>query len=229
MNKFVKAIKELDIEAVKEIVRKEPKWLSWAEPTGKNGLHYLGGVVVGDDEEKIAASMELVKFLMAGGMDINSLHRIPEANCGEFPATPLWYAYTKGRNEQLYKFFLKKGAANPDSCMWAIAWYDDVAAGKLFVKHGATLEGKDALFVGSVGWKRYKFAEWLLDQGADVNTLGPDGLTALMIVVKRKDEDAIRMLLKRGADPDKQNKEGLSARRIGEEKGPKRIATLLNN
>lgn len=227
MNKFVKAIKELDVEAVKEIAHKEPKWLSWAEPSGKNALHYLGGVVVGDEQQKVEASMEIVKFLLAGGMDINSIHCIPEANCGEFPATPLWYAFTKGRNEKLYKFFLKKGAINPDSCMWAIAWYDDVAAGKLFVKHGATLEGKDALFVGAVSWKRYRFAEWLLDRGADVNTLGPDGLTALMIVVKRKDEDAIKMLLKRGADPDKANKEGISARSITRDKGPKRILDLL--
>jgi ankyrin repeat protein len=229
MNKFIKAIKELDLDSVQDMVRKDAKWLEWAEPSGKNALHYLGGLVVGDDMAKADEALRMVKFLLAGGMDINSIHRIEEKNCDHFPATPLWYAYTRGRNEKLYKYLLKSGA-NPNHCMWAIAWYDDIDAAKLFIKHGANLDekpSKNELFLGAFAWKKYKFAEWLLKEGADVNAPGPRGYTALVFAVKRREQDTVRMLLKYGADPDTEGEDGMSARKLAEEKGPKRIAKLL--
>jgi ankyrin repeat protein len=226
MNKFIQAVKDLDLDSIKAI---EPKWFAWAEPSGKSALHYLCGLNIGDDPGKADASLKILKFLLAGGMDINSIHRIPDSNCGHFPATPLWYAYAKGRNEKLYKYLLKNGA-NPDNCMWAISWCDDVEAAKLFIKHGAKLgenPGLSELFLGSFAWRKYKFAEWLLTEGAEADAPGPRGMTALMFAVKRKEEDTIRMLLKYGADPDKKSDEGLSARKLAEEKGPRRIANLL--
>jgi len=229
MNKFITAIKELDLDSLKEITSKDPKWLKWTDPKGRNALHFLGGVNVGDDPEKTATSIKIVKFLLLSGLDINSIQQIPEKNCDNFPATPLWYAYTRGRNEKLYKYLLKNGA-NPDNCMWAIAWYDDVEAAKLFIKHGAKLgerPSKDELFLGAFAWRKYRFAEWLLNEGADVDAPGPRGYTALMFAVKRKEEDAIRMLLRYGADPDRKSEDGMSARKLAEEKGPKRILHLL--
>jgi ankyrin repeat protein len=162
-------------------------------------------------------------------IDINSVHRIEEKNCGFFPATPLWYAYTRGRNEKLYKYLLKNGA-DPSHCWWAIAWYDDVKAGELWLKHGATLgkdPGLDELFLGTFAWKKYAFARWLVDKGAHVNARGPRGLTALMLAVKRKNEDAIKWLVSAAADPDLEGDDGTSARKIARMKGPKRIMELL--
>ncbi len=228
MNKYIQAIKDLDFNTVSTLA-KDPRWLSWAEPTGKNALHYLCGEGQQGSPEKASASLKILKLLLKNGMDINSVHRIEEKNCNFFPATPLWYAYTRGRNETLYKYLLKQGA-DPSHCWWAIAWYDDVAAGKLWLKYGAKLDEKSSLnelFLGSFQWKKYKFVEWLLDQGADVNAPGPNGLSALMLAVKRKDEDAIRFLIKRGADPDQQNEAGTSAREIVDVKGPKRLGVLL--
>ena len=229
MNAFIKAVVGLDLPKVQEYLSKGPRWRDWAEPSGKNALHYLCGVGPQGDHEKAEASLKILKLLLKKGMDINSMHRIEEKNCNYFPATPLWYAYTRGRNEKLYKYLLKQGA-DPSHCWWAIAWYDDVAAGKLWQQHGATLGEKPSLndlFLGTFQWKKYKFAQWLLDQGADVNARGPNGLTAIVLAVKRKDEEAIRFLMDRGADPDKQSDEGTTARKIAETKGPKRIANLL--
>lgn len=229
MNKFIKAVKNLDLDLIREMTRKDPKWFRWSEPSGRNALHYLCGVDVSGDTAKADTSLEVLKFLLAAGMDIDSIHRIEEKDCGYFPATPLWYAYAKGRNEKLYKYLLKKGA-NPDNCMWAIAWNDDVAAAKLFIKHGAKLgenPGLNDLFLGAFAWRKYRFAEWLLKEGADVDAPGPRGMTALMFAVKRKEEDTIRMLLKYEADPDKKSEDGMSARKLAEEKGPKRLAKLL--
>lgn len=230
MNKFITAIKELDLDAIEKLTVKDPKWFGWSEPTGRNALHYLCGINVGDDPDRADTSLEILKYLLKGGMDIDSIHRIADSNCGHFPATPLWYAYAKGRNEKLYKYLLKKGA-NPDNCMWATSWCDDVDAAKLFIKHGANFgdtPGLNELFLGAFAWRKYKFAEWLLAEGAETDAPGPRGLTALMFAVKRKEEDTIKMLLKYGADPDKKSDEGLSARKLAEEKGPKRIARLFD-
>src|SRR5687767_9029662 len=228
MNSYIKAVTALDISCVSEMLAKDPKWISWAEPSGKNALHYLCGVRI-DEPKKVDEDLRILKLLLKKGMDINSVHRIEEKNRNYFPATPLWYAYTRGRNEKLYKYLLKQGA-DPSHCWWAIAWYDDVAAGKLWLKHGAKLGEKPSLndlFLGTFQWKKYKFAEWLIDQGADVNARGPNGLTAIMLAVKRKHEEAIKFLIKRGADPDKKSDDGTTARIIAETKGPKRLAALL--
>src|SRR6185295_17536780 len=106
MNKFITAIKELDLEAVKEITAKDPKWLKWTDPTGKNALHFLGGVSIGDDRKKVETSLKILQLRLAKGMDIDSIQLINDENC-DFPATPLWYAYTRGRNEKLYKYLLR--------------------------------------------------------------------------------------------------------------------------
>lgn len=224
MNKYIQAIKDLDYDAVKDFVSQDPKWIGWAEPSGKNALHYLCGPGARDDGDP-DLRLAILKLLLKRGMDINSVHRIEENNCDFFPATPLWYAYTRGRNEKIYKYLLKKGA-DPSNCWWAIAWYDDVEAALLWLKHGAVIGGKPSLndlFLGSFQWRKYVFARWLLDRGADVNARGPNGLTALMLAVKRKDEPAIKWLVSAGADPDRESDDGISARKIAATKGPKRL------
>ncbi len=230
MNKYIEAVKAVDLETVKAMLQKDPKWIAWAEPSGKNALHYLCGVRVTGDDAKSDAGLAALKFLLKSGMDINSIHKIDEKNC-YFPATPLWYAYTRGRNEKVYRYLLIHGA-DPRNCWWAIAWYDDVAAGKLWLKHGAVIDKDptlDELFLGTFAWKKMAFAKWLLDLGADANARGPRGMTALMLAVKRKDEDAVNFLIKAGADPDQRDDTGLSARKIALTKGPKRLLSLLEN
>lgn len=230
MNKLITAIKDLDLAAVKDLI-KQPRWRDWSEPSGKNALHYLCGLRLESDVKKNDVALSILKALLKSGIDIDSPHHIGDPNCDAFPATPLWYAYTKGRNETLYKYLLKHGA-NPDHCWWAIAWYDDVAAGELWLEHGAKL-GEDPklddLFLGTFAWKKYAFAGWLLDKDANVNARGPEGLTALTVAVKRKDEDAIKMLMEYGADPNLESEKGLSARKIAATKGPRRILKLLTS
>lgn len=227
MNRYIQAIKELDVDRVQQFLKEGSIWREWSEPTGKNALHYLCEIPNLNKTESAEISLKVLKLLLKYGMDINSVHLIQDKNCG-FTATPLWYAYTRGRNEKLYKSLLKQGA-NPDNCWWAMSWYDDVDAGKLWLKHGAKIDKIDQLFVGTFGWKRYRFAKWLLGLGADVNAADEKGNIALMIAVKRKDEDAIGFLLDHGADPDRRNKDGISARNIAESKGPKRLLVLLND
>lgn len=216
MNKFITAVKEFNLPAVKEILSREPKWLAWREDNGKNALHFLCGVDVSNSAKKTEDSLELLKLLLEKGMDINSIHNIPDPNCG-FPATPLWYAYTRGRNSKIYIHLLENGA-NPDNCMYAIAWHDDVEAAALFKKYGAKIDNDTAggtPFLAAFNWKRFNVAEWFLKNGANVNAADPQGNTALFYAVKRKYKiEQIEMLLKFGADFNQENNEGLSAKKV---------------
>jgi len=102
MNKFIEAIKDLDIDAVNGFLD-NPKWVDWSEPAGKNALHYLCGLGLSDDPVKAETALSILKLLLKHGVDINSIHRIEDKNCDFFPATPLWCAYTRSRNAKLYK------------------------------------------------------------------------------------------------------------------------------
>ena len=183
MNKFVTAVTSLDLNALQELI-KQPRWASWCEPSGKIALPYLCGVPV-KNAAKAETSLKILKLLLKSGLDINSVHRIEDKNCDVFPATPLWYAYTRGRNEKLYKYLLKQGA-NPGHCWWAIAWYDDVPAAKLWLKHGAVIDKNPSLgdlFLGAFYGNKMNFAKWALASGGNVNTRGPGGVTALIVAV----------------------------------------------
>ncbi len=221
MNSYIRAITSLDAAKVRDLIARRPSWLTWSEPSGKNALHYLCGTSVDDESSKV--SLTILKLLLNNGVDINSVHRIPDEPC-EFSATPLWYAYAKGRNKSLYKYLLKRGA-DPANCWWAIAWNDDIGSAKLWLKHGAVLGDhptKNDLFVGAYSCKKFAFADWMLAQEADINSLGPNGETALMFAVKRKDEAEIRRLLGLGAAPGIGN-----AREVAAKQGSKRILELL--
>ncbi|QHW00997.1 ankyrin repeat domain-containing protein [Spirosoma endbachense] len=218
MNKFIQAIKKLDIPSVSELLKKNPEWLGWSEENGKNALHYLCGLDIAKDPQKIEASFQLLKLLLDRGMDMNAVHQLPD-NCGFFPATPLWYAYTRGRNETLYTYLLEKGA-NPNHCLFAIAWNDDVQAANLFKKYGASLAdaaGGDTPFLAAFTWKRFNIASWFLENGVDVNIADSEGNTALFYAVKRKYKlEQIDLLIQFGADFNKENNDGISPKKLAE-------------
>jgi hypothetical protein len=229
MNKFILAIKDLDIPAVQQMIQKDPKWVTWAEDDGKNALHYVAAVQVKDDLQKAEAALQLFRYLLENGMDRNAIHHIKDG-CGFFPATPLWYAYTRGRNKALYTWLLDNGA-NPDNCMFAIAWYDDVEAASLFKSHGAEIDNGfigDTPFTGAFNWKRFAVAEWFLQNGANVNFSDKKGNTALYYAVKRKlPDEPIKMLLKYRADINKENHEGISPKKLAETNRQRKILKLF--
>jgi ankyrin repeat protein len=230
MNKFIQAIKDLNPGLVNELIAKDPAWIKWQEEDGKNALHYLCAVTTANDASRIDASFQILKLLLKSGMDINSPQRIPDKKCGFFPATPLWYAYTRGRNEKIFKYLLLNGA-NPNHCMFAIAWYDDTESAALFKKYGADIDdhpGSDTPFLAAFNWKRYKVAEWFLKNGADVNAADDNGNTALFYAVKRKLKDEqIQLLLKYSANINKKNNVGVSPKEFAESNRQRKILALL--
>lgn len=230
MNKFIRAIKDLDLDSVEELIQKESKWIQWSEESGKNALHYLCGVDVSGDPRKAGASLNILKLLLKSGMDINSIHKIPDGG-GVFPGTPLWYAYTRGRNEKIFNYLLKSGA-NPDHCMFAIAWYDDAESAALFKKYGAKIvdvSGGSTPFLAAFIWRKFNAAEWFLKNGANVNAADEKGNTALFYAVKRKyDIEQIKLLLRFGADFNQENKAGISPKTLAESNRQRNILKLFS-
>jgi len=264
MNTFIQAVTALDVSRTKQLLESEEKWRLWSQPDGKNALHFLCGTplvskwnVPADDLEqpdpkKADASLAILKLLLKHGLGINSIHRIPDKTCGFFPATPVWYSYTRGRNNKLYTWLLQHGGS-PDHCLFAITWYDDVNAANLFKKHGALKGsppyegGVDAVsadgvvlyearkklisecLLASLSWKKFRMADWLVKNGADPNLTDPRGDTALIYSVKKKFPlDVIKMLLQNGADPDRRNAKGESARAIAARYRDRSIFELID-
>ena len=249
MNKLIEAVTSFNFGAVEQLLENDSKWRTWSQPDGKNALHFLCGTPVvakwnvpgyelkSPDAERSAASLALAKLLIKNGLDINSIHKIPDKNCGHFPATPVWYAYTRGRNEKLYKWLLKNGGS-PHHCMFAITWYDDAKAAELFKKYGALSKNEESTedkhkllsncLIAALGWKKYKIAEWLLQNGADPNSRDPRGNTVLTYCVEKKyPADIIKMLVQHGADADLPNAKGKSARQIARSFRDKTIFDVL--
>ena len=230
MNRFITAVRALDVAAVASLLDKEPKWLAWRDAQGRNALHYLGGVVVGDDAAKADASVEIAALLLGKGMDLDSVHEIPDEGA-VFPATPLWYAYARGRNQRLYTYLLLRGAG-PQNCMFAIAWNDDVAAAELFKRHGAEVDprsGAETPFMAAYLWRRFAVAGWFLANGAEVDHADARGCTALFHAVRRRyDAEQVRLLLRFGADPGRENLEGVSPRRLAETNRQRKLLGVLD-
>jgi hypothetical protein len=174
--------------------------------------------VVGDDAARGEASVEIAALLLQRGMDIDSVHGIPDDG-SVFPATPLWYAYARGRNEALYTYLPERGA-NPQNCMFAIVWNDDVAAAELFQRHGAEVDphsGDETPFTAAYLWRRFAVAEWFLRNGADVDHADKLGCTALYHAVRRK----------YGADPERGNAAGVSPRALAETNRQRKLLSVL--
>jgi len=230
MNKFITAIKSLDFTSIKALLQQQPEWIEWHEYDGKNALHNLCGVNVSGNSQKQETSLQILRLLLKAGMSINSIHTIRSEGC-DFFATPLWYAYTRGRNEKIYTYLLKQGA-DPNNCMFAIAWNDDVKAAGVFKKYGATIEnnnGVDTPFLAAFNWKRFDAAAWFLKNGANVNATDNAGNTALFYAVKRKyPVEQVQLLLRYGADPNKENKAGISPRQLAEQNRQKKILGMFS-
>ncbi|HTE39419.1 MAG TPA: ankyrin repeat domain-containing protein [Steroidobacteraceae bacterium] len=200
--KFLEAIESWDADAVAAALRERPDFVSILDKTHRTPLH-LCARITPTKTKKSPAAIATAKALIKAGADVNAVQPIPDD--GEiFPATALWYSLAHGRNRLLASFLLKN-EAEPNHCMFALVYADDLASAKLVRRYGSRI---DDVFAGetpliyAVRHSRAAFAKWLLTEGANANLRDRRGFTALHHAVRRRlSDDTLRALVKAGADP----------------------------
>ena len=83
---------------------------------------------------------------------------------------------------------------------------------KTLYTHGAALDAPGwtpLTYAATTG--QTEVARYLLDQGANVNALSPNGTTALMMAVRGGYDPTVELLLARGADVNQHNENGATA------------------
>ena len=200
---FFEAAREGNAAELARMLRERPEFASLADNKGRTALHLCsrrpakGGAAT-------AAVVAAAKVLLNAGADVNAVQQIPDD--GEiFPATALWYALAFGRNRTLGAYLLKR-KADPNHCLFALVYADDLESAKLVRRYGARLDDRfdaETPLIYAARHRRAKFLEWLLRVGADSRIGDRRGFTALHHAVRRRLPDStLRALLKHGADPD---------------------------
>jgi ankyrin repeat protein len=199
----------------------KPDLLAVRDDRGRNWLHLCCGVNPKRAKLKAEDSVKTAEVLLRRGIDIN-LEAFTE---GEWKATPLWFAIARGENLALAEFLLKRGS-NPNYCLWAAGFVENIEAIRLLVRHGANVNDHSAIeespFMGAIKWSHFKAAGELLKLGADVNYVDPTGMTALHYMLKKgSDKKYFAMMIAHGARGDIKNKDGVTAAELmGKKRDP---------
>ena len=210
MLELIKGLCWRDVEAG---LAEKPSLIEFRDQRGRNWLHLCCGVNPKRRSLRAADSVKTADVLLRAGLDVNE-----EAfREGDWKATPLWYAVGRGENLTLAKYLLEQGS-DPNHCLFAAAFRNDVPAIKLLVESGADIDPvvEDGTpFLGAVRWSRFRGAEALLELGADVNFQDSRGMTALHYMLKKgSDERHFRTMIKHGARGDLRNGDGVTAAEI---------------
>lgn len=213
-------VKAFDAQGVEAALEASPELLAVRDERRRNWLHLACGATLKDVKRDAPASVETARVLIGRGLDVNQ-----EAfNEGAWKATPLWFAVGRGRNLALARWLLEAGA-DPNYCLWAAAFNDDLAAIDLLVAHGATVDdpaSPDTPFLFAVQWSHFAAADALLKRGADPNARDVKGATALHAMLKKgADKRHIAMLIAHGGRVDIPDAKGVTAAQLlGRKKDP---------
>ncbi len=207
-------VKGLRWRDVREALASNPALIDVRDKRGRNWLHLACGVDI--TTRAPGASRDSVKtaeVLLSCGLDINE----PAFTEGNWKATPLWYAVAFGKNHNLAGFLLERGS-DPNHCLHAAVFNNDVAAIRLLVKNGAAIdpdvEDGTPFFFG-IQWSRFAGALEMLKHGANPNYQNSKGVTALHCMLKKGcDTKYISAVLKHRARVDIPNRQGLTAAAI---------------
>ena len=218
------AIRVFDWKAVDADLRERPDLVGHRVEREKNWLHVLCSTRL--KGRKPAASIKTADVLLDHGIDLHA-HAFTE---GSWKATPVWWCVSWGRNLALAEHLLKLGAT-ADYSMFAACWNDDVGALDLLLKYGARVDdstsGRETPFLGAITWSRFRFAEALLQRGADVNARSEKGLTAFHLMLKKgSDFQHFAMLARHGARGDIPGPDGKTAIAIMSRKRDERFRNL---
>ncbi len=157
-SRLLALIRDLDWRSVKAALEANAELLEYRGDKGKNLLHVCCGIEIEKRGLSAADSIKTAGVLLDASIDINR-EAFTE---GEWKATPLWYAVSRGKNLKLAKYLLERGA-DPEHCLWAAAFNDSPAAIRLLVRAGAVVDapGGETPFLFAVKWSHFAAARAL--------------------------------------------------------------------
>lgn len=226
---LVQAVLDLRATDVAAMLQSAPALLAYRDERGRNLLHLCCGVDVAKRQLRPADSIRTADVLLDAGLELNR-----EAfREGAWRATPLWYAISRGRNLKLAKHLLERGS-DPNHCLFAASFHDDLAAIRLLLAHGADIEAvaeDETPFLGAVKVSHFEPARLLLENGANPDFRDSRGMTALHYMLKKGSETRhLAMIARHGARGDIADADGKTvAEQLLRKRDPelRRIAGLL--
>ena len=222
--RILEAVRRLDVDATTALLERQPSLSSVTDRSGRNLLHLACSAPCKDLGVSEAVSARLVNLLLESGLDVDS----PLLTNG-YPCNSVWFAVAKGRNATLVELLVQRGAR---PCgLFAAGWHEDLKIVQLLIDLGAVVDERveeETPFLHCWKNRRLRAARVLLHGGANVNARDAKGKTALHYGVKKGFEPSTLLALVRsGASPDIEDRDGVSPRLLASRKRDKRFLRAL--
>ena len=215
---------------VEDALAETPGLIGVRDERGRNWLHVCCSVNPRSRGLRPGDAVRTADALLHAGLDVDEA----AFREGSWRATPLWYAVARGENLTLARHLLERGA-DPNHCLWAAAFRDDVPAIELLVASGADVDPvteDETPFLAAVKTSHFRAAKALLGLGADVDFQDRHGMTALHYMLRKGSEKRhLQMVVAHGARLDLASRKGVTAAEIlGRKRDPvlRRLASRVH-
>ena len=222
---LIEAVRYLDLAETRRLLAKRPELRDVTDQSGRTLLHIACTANTKRLFMKPAAQVRFVKALLDAGLGADI-----DTPVGKDKCTALFFAVARARNPSVVKLLLSRGAevrAAPGSGLFGAVWYGDLAILRILVEAGAEVDNVAfgmTPFLAAWCWSKFPCAKYLVAHGADVNFQDLKGRTALRQSVDREFDPALlKWLVARGASPDINASDGVSARLRASRKRDKRF------
>lgn len=211
---IIEAARYLDQPDMRRLLAMRPDLRGVTDQTGRNLLQIACCASPKRLFKTTAAQVKFVRALLDDGFDADIDRQVGKDRC-----TALFFSVARARNPALARLLLSRGAkaaAAPGGALFAAAWYGDLSSMRLLITAGAevdTVAYGMTPFLAAWIWGKVPCAKYLVECGADVDFQDRKGRTALRQGVDREfDPKLLTWLVRRGASPDINASDGVSAR-----------------
>ena len=181
------AAKRWDVATVKALLAAAPALAMASDPKGRMALHVACAVSPGRQDLGEPHGVNTAEVLLDAGAPLEAAVPMDEAE-GDFRATPLWYAVSRGCNLPLVRALLQRGA-DPSYSLWAVVWRDDANMCRELLAAKPRLNlvahGETPIFYAA-RLQRLKTLDLLIAAGADPSITDPRGRDAVAIACARR-------------------------------------------
>lgn len=180
------AAKSWDVAKVTDILAAAPALGKARDPRGRMAIHIACAARPGPKQGE-PHGVKTVTALLKAGMPLEADVPMSKEE-GDFRATAVWYAYSRGENPALVRFLIGQGA-DTSYALWAAVWRDDDVMCRAFLKAKPRLNlrahGETPIFYAA-RLQRLKTLKLLIAAGADPRIKDPRGRDVLDIARARR-------------------------------------------